>query len=101
MRTKLIAASVAAMLAIGIISPAVAHDGWYGSPEWQRREEWRRHQAWERERAWEHRRELERQRAIERERARYWNRRHYQDRYDVCYGKPRGMEGSMKRLRDC
>lgn len=109
MKTKLIAAAIAAALTLGIVgptvAPALAHDGWYDS---QRREDWRRHQEWqrqrelERQRAWEHRREIERQRAVERERERnrYWRSRH--DGYGTCGGgRPRTLEEAAWRHRNC
>jgi hypothetical protein len=111
MKTKLIAAMVATVLAVGVAAPAFARDGAHDRAEWQRREEirrhqewqrreqvrrqqewqrrheWQRHQALERERALERRRALERQR-IERERAARWRHDHRDYRSRDCGGKP-------------
>lgn len=115
MKTKLIAAAVAAALTIGVVgptvAPAIAHDGRYDRSEWQRREDARRHHEWqqrqrelERQRTWEHRRNVERQRAVERERAEYWRSRRGRDGHGYGYcgsGRPRTLEEAAWRHRNC
>lgn len=115
MRTKLIAAAVAAALTMGIVgptvAPALAHDGWYDRSDrsdWRRREDARRQQEWqrqreiERQRAWEQRREAERQRAAERERERNRHWRSQRDGSGYCGGgRPRTLEEAGWRHRNC
>ncbi|TWT15627.1 hypothetical protein [Reyranella sp. CPCC 100927] len=114
MKTKLIAAAVAAALTVGIVGPTVApafaRDGWHERTDWQRREDWRRQQEWqrqreiERQRAWEQRREAERQRARERERERerHWRSQNGRNGHGYCGGgRPRTLEEAAWRHRNC
>lgn len=114
MKARLIAAAVAAALTVGIVGPAIAHDGLYQRTEWRDRADWRRHQEWERRQAWERQQALERQRAWERRQAWEHQRQRQIERQRIererarwgkinayCSGRPRTLEEAAWRHRNC